>query len=40
MSTGSTDAHYTELMAALRQNLKRLADKIEQKVYEHDLLLR
>jgi hypothetical protein len=40
MNSGSLDEHYTRLIAALRQNLKQLAKKIEPKVYEHGFLLR
>ena len=38
MNAGSDDAHYTELIAALRQRLKQLARKIEPKVYEYGFL--
>lgn len=38
MNAGSDDARYTELIAALRQNLKQLARKIEPKVYEYGFL--
>lgn len=40
MNAGSDDARYNELITALRQNLKRLAAKIEPKVYEYGFLLK
>ena len=40
MNADSDDARYTELITALRQNLKRLARKIEPKVYEYGFLLK
>ena len=38
MNARSTDAHYTELIANLRQKLNLLAGKIAPKVYEHGFL--
>jgi hypothetical protein len=38
MNSKSTDAHYTELITNLRQNLNLLASKIAPKVYEHGFL--
>ncbi len=38
MNARSTDAHYTELIADLRQKLNLLANKIAPKVYEHEFL--
>lgn len=38
MNTSSMDAHYTELIANLRQKLNVLASKIAPKVYEHGFL--
>ncbi len=38
MNARSTDAHYTELIANLRQKLNLLAAKIAPKVYEHGFL--
>ncbi|MEQ1606800.1 MAG: hypothetical protein ABL999_18200 [Pyrinomonadaceae bacterium] len=38
MNARSTDAHYTELIATLRQKLDLLAAKIAPKVYEHGFL--
>ena len=40
MNADSDDARYTELITALRQNLKSLARKIEPKVYEYGFLLK
>lgn len=40
MNPRSADAHYTELIANLRQNLNVLASKIAPKVYEHGFLRR
>lgn len=40
MNADSDDPHYTELIATLRQSLKRLARKIKPKVYEYGFLLR
>ena len=40
MRPDSDDAHYTELIGALRSALKALAAKIEPKVYEHGFLKR
>ena len=40
MNADSDDAHYTELITVLRQNLKLLARKIEPKVYEYGFLLK
>lgn len=40
MNADSDDARYTELITALRQNLKQLAHKIEPKVYEYGFLLK
>lgn len=40
MNADSDDARYTELITALRQNLKQLARKIEPKVYEYGFLLK
>ncbi|MEJ7847041.1 MAG: hypothetical protein WKF92_03015 [Pyrinomonadaceae bacterium] len=38
MNARSSDAHYTELIANLRQKLNLLASKIAPKVYEHGFL--
>ena len=38
MNSKSPDAHYTELIANLRQKLNLLAAKIAPKVYEHGFL--
>ncbi len=38
MNTKSTDETYMELISELRDNLKRLAQKIEPKVYEYEFL--
>lgn len=38
MNSDSADARYTELVSALRKNLKILATKIEPKVYEYGFL--
>lgn len=38
MNARSTDAHYTERIANLRQKLNALASKIAPKVYEHGFL--
>ncbi len=40
MNADSDDTHYTELITALRKNLKLLARKIEPKVYEYGFLLK
>ena len=39
MNPRSTDAHYTELIAALRNKLNILADKIKPKIYEYEFLI-
>ena len=38
MNTESTDSQYTELISDLRQKMKKLAKKIEPKVYEYGFL--
>ena len=38
MNAKSDDANYSELIAALRQSLKTLADKIKPKIYEFEFL--
>ncbi len=38
MNSDSPDARYTELLAALRTAIKRLARRIEPKVYEYGFL--
>jgi hypothetical protein len=40
MKTHSEDENYTQLLATLREKLKRLARKIEVKVYEYEFLKR
>lgn len=40
MNPDSTDEHYTQLIKALRERLKALAEKIEPKVYEYGFLKR
>lgn len=39
MNADSDDERYMELIVALRQQLKRLAKKIEPKVYEYGFLM-
>ena len=38
MNNKSTDEHYTELLANLREKLNILADKIKPKIYEYEFL--
>lgn len=40
MNTESSDTKYTELITALRQSLKALAQHIAPKVYDYGFLLR
>ena len=39
MNSKSKDEQYTQLLSDLREELKRLAKKIEPKVYKYDFLL-
>ena len=39
MNPRSTDTKYTELIAALRNKLNILADKIKPKIYEYEFLI-
>ena len=40
MNANSSDVKYMELISALRNNLKLLAQKIEPKVYEYGFLIK